>query len=110
MSKRLTWFIWLFFSFFMIIALIISLYSFKKENTEENTAPTEIYQSTDYQTYIVREYNGMIAVFYSGQDKPFKITDSYVESLPQQDIDNLKHGIIVDNEENLRKLLEDLCS
>ncbi len=110
MSKRFTWFIWLAFSFLMITALISTLYSCSRADETTNTAPTEIQQPTNYQTYIVREYNGMVAVFYKGQDKPFKITDRYVQALPQQDINDLKQGITVDNDESLRKLLEDLCS
>ncbi len=110
MSKRFTWFIWLAFSFLMVTALITTLFSCSKDNTTTNTTPTQIYEPTQYQTYIVREYNGMVSVFYSGQDKPFKITDRYVESLPQKDINDLKQGITVENDESLRKLLEDLCS
>lgn len=110
MSKRFTWFVWLAFSFLMVSAIITTLFSCSREDTNANTAPTEIQQATEYQTYIVREYNGMVAVFYSGQDKPFKVTDRYVSALPQQDVNALQQGIRVDTDESLRKLLEDLCS
>lgn len=110
MSKRFNWFIWLAFLFFVVAAIITSMFSCSKDNNISNITPTEIQQATDYQTYIVREYDGMVAVFYNGQDKPVKITDRYVSALPQQDIIDLKQGIPVNDEENLRKLLEDLCS
>ncbi|MEE1281712.1 MAG: BofC C-terminal domain-containing protein [Acutalibacteraceae bacterium] len=110
MSKRFNWFIWLAFLFFIMAAIITTLFSCDNDDNISNITPTEIQQATDYQTYIVREYDGMVAVFYNGQDKPVKVTDRYISALPQQDINELKRGIQVDNEENLRKLLEDLCS
>ncbi|MEE1076553.1 MAG: hypothetical protein UHY68_04740 [Acutalibacteraceae bacterium] len=110
MSKRFNWFIWLAFLFFIVASILTTLFSCDNDDNISNTAPTEIQQATDYQTYIVREYDGMVAVFYNGQDKPVKVTDRYISALPQQDINDLKQGILVDNEENLRKLLEDLCS
>jgi hypothetical protein len=110
MSKRFTWFVWLAFLFLLLTALVAMMFGSGREEANANTAPTEIQQATEYQTYIVREYNGMVAVFYSGQDKPFKVTDRYVSALPQQDINALQQGIRVDTDESLRKLLEDLCS
>lgn len=86
------------------------LFSCDSNTTTDNTTPTQAEQPTNYQTYIVREYNGMVAVFYNGEDKPFKVTDRYVSALPQQDINDLKQGIQVTNDESLRRLLEDLCS
>ncbi len=110
MSKRFTWFIVVAFLFFIFSAMVATLFSCNRNNNVPNTSPTEIQQATDYQTYIVREYNGMVAVFYNDTDKPVKVTDRYVSALPKQDIINLKQGIEVYNEEDLRKLLEDLCS
>lgn len=110
MNKRFNWFIWLSFLFFIVAAIITTLFSCDKDDNISDITPTEIQQTTEYQTYIVREYNGMVAVFYNGQDNPVKVTDRYISALPQQDINDLKQGIPVDDEENLRKLLEDLCS
>lgn len=110
MSRRFTWFVWLAFLFLMASAFVTTLFSCGDDNITADTPPTQTEQATDYQTYIVREYDGMVAVFYNGEDKPFKVTDRYVSALPQQDIDDLRKGIEVTNEENLRKLLEDLCS
>lgn len=76
------------------------------ENVNTPTQPT----TEKYHTYIVREHNGMVAVFQQGEDKPFKITDTYVSSLPNADRQSLSNGIQVDTKEELRKLLEDLCS
>lgn len=110
MSKRYTWFVWVAFLLLMLSAFLTTLFSCNSDNITADTTPTQAEKATDYQTYIVREYDGMVAVFYSGEDKPFKVTDRYVSALPQQDIDDLQKGIEVTNEENLRKLLEDLCS
>lgn len=110
MSKRFTWFIGVAFLFLILAAMVATLFSCNRNNSVPNISPTEIQQATDYQTYIVREYNGLVAVFYNDMDKPVKVTDRYVSALPKQDIINLKQGIEVYNEEDLRKLLEDLCS
>ena len=76
------------------------------ENVNTPTQPT----TEKYHTYIVREHNGMVADFQQGEDKPFKITDTYVSSLANADRQSLSNGIQVDTKEELRKLLEDLCS
>ncbi|MEE1125072.1 MAG: hypothetical protein U0L18_03945 [Acutalibacteraceae bacterium] len=110
MSKIFTCFFSLAFLFFIFTAMIATLFSCNRNNSIPNTVPTEIQQATNYQTYIVREYNGLVAVFYNDTDKPVKVTDRYISALPKQDIISLKQGIQVYSEEDLRKLLEDLCS
>ena len=58
--------------------------------------------------YTVREYRGYVAVFEAG-DKP-QITDTAVASLPRSDRSKLERGIEIYSEEELKTLLEDLCS
>lgn len=61
-------------------------------------------------TYVVKEYNGKIAVFEKGSEKPFKITQVNTADLPKTDKEILKNGIEVDNQKGLSSILEDYCS
>ncbi len=60
--------------------------------------------------YIVREYNGKLAVFEFGENKPFRITDLDVALLPQSDQRVLAGGIRVADNKELIRVLEDYCS
>lgn len=93
----------------LIITTFISVFVKDDIKPTPTTTPTEL-TTSEYKTYIVKEHNGMVAVFQKGQDKPIKITDTYISSLPQPDQKNLVNGIQVEKKEDLRKLLEDLCS
>lgn len=60
--------------------------------------------------YIVKEYNGKVAVFEKGKEKPFKITEVNTSDLPQADREILKSGIETDSQKKLTTILEDYCS
>ena len=60
--------------------------------------------------YLLRDYNGKIAVFKAGEDKPLKIASTHIASLPKQDAKKLKAGISADTRQELEKALEDYCS
>lgn len=66
--------------------------------------------STDILSYIVKDFNGNIAVFNSFEKEPIKVIDVYTASLPVADQEMLLKGISVKNYEELSVLLEDLCS
>lgn len=60
--------------------------------------------------YIVREYNGKIAVYKESDDPdgvPREITDIYVKSLPLKDRARIKNGIAAANDGELLRILED---
>ena len=67
-------------------------------------------EETQSAGYLLREYNGKIAVFKTGEDKPVKITSTQVASLPKQDAKKLKEGISAATRQELEKALEDYCS
>lgn len=60
--------------------------------------------------YTIREYNGNIAVFKGAAEVPEELYEVPVETLPEEDIKNLKNGIKVSDEKQLRRLIEDLTS
>lgn len=61
--------------------------------------------------FIIKEYNGKIAAFKEGQDKPFKTVDGAVlKTLPEADRELLKEGIPIHSLDELMQLIEDYDS
>ena len=58
-------------------------------------------------SYVLREYNGKIGVFYLGQELPFDVLDVYLSTLPVADQAQIREGIYADGEEQLRSIMED---
>ena len=57
--------------------------------------------------YIMRDYNGRIAVFVYGEDEPQEIFDVFTSSLPRGEAERVYKGITVEGDEALQKLIED---
>ncbi|MEE0858545.1 MAG: hypothetical protein U0M12_03635 [Acutalibacteraceae bacterium] len=110
MSKRANAFIVIAFILFMLAAIVATFLSCDRKDNVSAETPTQSEQATEYKTYVVREYDGMVAVFEKDNNTPLSVTDTYVSSLPDGDIVKLKEGIEVNSEDRLRRLLEDLCS
>ena len=60
--------------------------------------------------YILREWNGYIAVFAHGEQEPQIVLEQQVRFLPDIDRMNLREGIIVADREELAALIEDYIS
>jgi len=59
--------------------------------------------------YVVKNFNGKIAIFEKESIEPFKITEIPVSYLPEKDQENLNKGIEAFNFEELKHILEDYC-
>lgn len=90
-----------------------------KENVENYVVPKDYFdtnkeekitQNKETKDFIIKEYNGSVAVFENGQDLPFKTTETMVADLPTADRELLKKGIGVGSPEELSRILEDYCS
>lgn len=57
---------------------------------------------------IVREYNGKIGVFRGNGEKPYKIIDYNVNLLSDYDREIISAGIVMENDDELRKFIEDI--
>lgn len=57
--------------------------------------------------FVLGECNGRLALYRENSAKPYKILDMEVYLLPEADREALREGIVVETEEELRKLLED---
>ena len=60
--------------------------------------------------YLVKEHNGVIAVFLNGESQPMIQTDIYVNGLRQTDRELIKNGIALESYTDVLCLLEDFDS
>lgn len=70
-------------------------------------------EGTSDQRYIVGQQDGFVAVFYEEEKNGVslhELTKIPVNSLPQEDQERLKEGILILGDENLSKILADLGS
>ena len=58
-------------------------------------------------TYVVKEYGGKVAVFLPQESEPLAVYEVYVHLLPENDIELLRKGIVVNDDLQLAKTLED---
>ena len=65
---------------------------------------------TGEKSFIIGIENGRVAVFREGEEKPFMVTDTYANTLPKIDRDELEKGVNVSGEKELQKAIEDYCS
>ena len=93
MSKRLK------FSIFSLICVMCigTLFVNESDNIQQDI-------------FIVKEYEGKIAVFKNDDSKPTTVYESYISLLPESDRIRLQNGITVDNTNDLQKIIEDYTS
>ncbi len=61
---------------------------------------------TDGFAYVIKDYNGRVAVFQNGSDRPEEILDCPLDSLPQEEALRVRNGIPVSDEAQLQRLIE----
>lgn len=66
--------------------------------------------STKTIRYIIKSEDNNICVYREGEDAPMKTVEMDVSALPRVDQELLTKGIRVSSQEDLNRLLEDLCS
>ena len=75
------------------------------------TPQTSIQTKPHETQYLLREYNGSLAVFRNDNlNNPYALYSVAVGALPDGDREHLKAGIIAAGEDELRQLLEDYTS
>ena len=67
-------------------------------------------RTAEEKAYVISVDSGRVAVFRDGEDKPFMVTDTFVNSLPKTDRLELENGVRVSGERELRQAIEDYCS
>ncbi|MBR1779287.1 MAG: BofC C-terminal domain-containing protein [Clostridia bacterium] len=92
-------------AFFLIIFIISSknIKNHQDESHKEYNTPSE-----NSLSYIVKDFNGNVAVFDMGSETPIQITEVHTNNLPTSDQKMLQQGIIVKSRSELHSILEDL--
>ncbi len=96
---------------FVVLCVLISgvtIPIIKQKSTAPHHIETET--PTNSLSYIVKDFNGNVAVFEVDSEKPFKVTEVATNTLPKVDQEKLIEGIEVTSQKELNTLLEDLCS
>lgn len=77
--------------------------------TERRSAVTVPQTTTSY-LFILRDFEGKIALYENGKSSPSEIYEIYTDSLPAADATRLRTGIAAKNDAELLRLLEDYLS
>lgn len=98
--SRIMW-VTAFISLCVFSAVYLTVDAISAKTNENNGNKPEI-------IYTVKEFEGKIAVFKSGNNTPERILDSpYIRDLPEYDRDLLRVGIPAYSEAELNLILED---
>ena len=107
------------FMFICIMITSVILPSMPRAEATENNIDADtqsVAQSSEEQseqenlTFIIKEYEGKVAVFKGQASEPLFISDVSINSLPLTDKEILEKGIEVTSERELNRLIEDYCS
>ncbi len=92
---------------FSAIYLAVDITALKSKKADVITQP-EVQSSSKAETFIVKEYNGKIAVFEDAKAQPLYVLDTpYIYDLPTYDRELLKVGITALSQQELQQILED---
>ena len=98
------------FILFSAISVTCFITLFTNLNQSINNQESDEILTTKKEYYTIKEYEGRIAVFENSDTNPLTIYDSYVSLLPESDRNRLKTGILVDNSQDLQRIIEDYTS
>ena len=107
------------FMFICIMITSVILPSMPRAGAAENNIDADtqsVVQSDEEQseqenfTFIIKEYQGKVAVFQGQASEPLFVSDVSISSLPLADKEILSEGIEVSSERELNRLIEDYCS
>ncbi|MDO4863001.1 MAG: hypothetical protein Q4A05_02425 [Ruminococcus sp.] len=58
----------------------------------------------------VREYNGRIGLFKGDSSVPYRVIDYNVALMPEFDREQLRAGVVMETEDELRRFIEDIAT
>ena len=92
----------------IILSTIINVSAFNDIIGSQTSGKTSVTEEEIYR-YILKDYNGRIALFLSDNDTPEEVFEIFTSSLPEEDVALIKNGILV-TEDEVKKILEDYTS
>ena len=79
------------------------------DSNYENVVTDKNNVSIEYK-YRVSVFNGKVAVFEGNSKVPYKVYDTYVNTLPENDVQLLNDGIKTNSSSELMKIIEEYTS
>lgn len=109
---------WDFFMSCFAIAAVVIVVSFflifpenwKKQSELSSEKIVEEDISEENYKYLLKNYDGKLALYFYGEKNPEKVFDVYIKTLPEYDQIQLDDGVFVESYEKLLVLLEDYSS
>ena len=102
---------WFFSTFLITLTFlsVITFFAFKSFSRSVNNANISSTSSimTHIDGYILRNYNGKIGIFPADSDTPQQVLNIEIDTLPDEDQQQLAVGIYVPNQEELQSKIED---
>ncbi len=91
----------------LILLGCLTIFILIDERNNTNTAETTTQQEIKY---MLKEFNGMLALYENDLSHPKEIYNISISSFPEEDIKKLKKGIVINEADELYRLLEDYTS
>lgn len=93
----------------IVLSGILTTVSAIDNNTAQNKQYLSVEESTEENVYVVKDYKGMIAIFYNDNQIPIQIFNIYTDTLPEEDAKKIKSGIKLTSKE-LESFISDYTS
>ncbi|MEG1043857.1 MAG: hypothetical protein RSD67_02290 [Oscillospiraceae bacterium] len=98
--------------FFIIVGIVsgytAAIYSESDEViVDENVSSQEVIENNEKYDYLIKTFEGKIAVFTQNSKKPEIVFEVYTHQLPEYDRFQLEKGIVVEDYSTLLQLIED---
>ena len=87
------------------VTIVLSIY-FNRSSQKVNIAA----QTSTKIEYILKDYNGHLAVFYAGKTTPYEEFDILTNSFSDYDKNLLQKGIYAYSQSDIQRLIEDYTS
>lgn len=78
--------------------------------SSSSSSSSKIQAEEEAERYLIRDYQGRVAVFLEGVEEPEMIFDIYTKTLPELDQQQLTKGIPVEGYQQMTRLVEDYIS
>ncbi len=79
----------------------------EKNEVDNTVTETSVVSQTLSSVYLLKEYDGNLAVFENGSSEPAEVFSVAVSSFPEADRTLLETGIVVHSKAELQRLIED---
>lgn len=94
----------------LIACVCIGAFSEPSKAVKVNAQDSYTIPSEQTEIFILKAENNRLVVYRKGENTPYMVTDTYINSLPKGDVLRLNEGIEIQGKKKLQKSLQDYCS